>query len=159
MEKRILRPSHKSLYRAIAGCIFTTMLLAICISESIHNGKISWLFVAITVIMILYSIYCIRYALRQIRQSIILDSESMTLYDCAAKMENDTMRVDVGTVTLKWSDITGIEQRLIRTISGETYSDGAVYGSKQFNPKTKASPFGEKGWVEIVRYYNNSRQN
>ncbi|MBQ6955944.1 MAG: hypothetical protein IJP80_04950 [Bacteroidales bacterium] len=50
----------------------------------------------------------------------------MTLYDCAAKMENDTMRVDVGTVTLKWSDITGIEQRLIRTISGETYSDGAV---------------------------------
>lgn len=121
--------------------------------------QIFWLFVAITVIMILYSIYYLRYALRQIRQSIILDSESMTLYDCAAKMENDTMRVDVGTVTLKWSDITGIEQRLIRTISGETYSDGAVYGSKQFNPKTKASPFGEKGWVEIVRYYNNSRQN
>ena len=65
------------------------------------------------------------------------------------------MRVDVGTVTLKWSDITGIEQRLIRTISGETYSDGAVYESKKFNPKTKASPFGEKGWIEIVRYYNN----
>ncbi|MBR1765890.1 MAG: hypothetical protein IJ745_02475 [Bacteroidales bacterium] len=81
-----------------------------------------------------------------------LDEEGITLSGCA-RMENDSMRVDAGAVTLKWSDISAIEQRLIRMNTGEVYSDSAVYESGKISLKTMASPFGEKGWAEINRYY------
>ena len=115
--------------------------------------------VVFTALAILWAIYYVRYALRQIQQSIVLDEESITLFDCAARMENDSMRVDAGTVTLKWSEISSIEQRLIRMNTGEVYSDSAVYESGKFSPKTKASPFGEKGWAEINRYYARYKEN
>ena len=154
MEKKVLSPSRRLLFVSMIECVLTSALTMLCVLDSFDNGHIDWTVWPLVVIMVLLTCYTIPVAMQQIRQSIILDEKEITLYNCATRMENDTLRVTVGTVTLKWADITAIEQRLIRTTSGETYSDGAKDRKSRFRPETKSSPFGSNGWAEIVRYYN-----
>lgn len=155
MEKVILKPSSKMFVSAIISCIFLAMMSMLCLLEFADSGWKEWILFFFCLLMVAGVIYYIRIALRLARRVVIMDKESITLFECATRIEEGNMRVDVGTITLKWNEIVSIEQRLIKTNSKETYSDDALFGNfTKFNPNPKASAFGKKGWNEIVRYYN-----